>query len=382
MVGCGLLGAPLAHALHSLGFSVVTLDRESVVAPPTDPLDQRCTALSTSSVATLSQWRLWELVEPIATAIDSVHVSHKGYFGATRLRASEHGVAHLGYVVENRHFQQRLQQALKFTSVQQFAPVTVTNVQSDSATAIVRFKTAGGALTTVQAKLIIAVDGVSSTVREAMGINATHVDYDQAALLTTVQLEKPHQHTAFERFTSAGPLAMLPSQNQTASVVCCVEPATAAHLKTLGIDEIMQYVQQLFGSRLGRFTAMGNPTFIPLVRIEATRQIDQRLVLLGNAARLLHPVAGQGYNLSLRDAAKLVSVMDKHDAGKASTLEEFVVARESDQQRVVQLTDTLARVFRGTFTPVGHLRALALLGLDTISPIRSRFADQAMGFRG
>lgn len=384
IVGCGLIGAPLALALANAGFKVTTIDRLVPEAPVEDPLDQRCTALSASTVALLQGLGLWEPVEKQATAIESVHISQRGYFGVTRLTAAEQQLSALGYVVENRRYQRILQQQLAQSSVTQLMPAQLNSLQVGASEARLGITAGDTGVTQTEclhAKLVVAADGLSSSVRELAGIGSTHVDYEQSALLTTVQLEQSHNNVAFERFTKDGPLALLPSYDRTASVVCCLSQAFAKEISQYSDDDVLHYLQQQFGRRLGPFVRLGSRKLIPLVRIEANRQIENRLVLLGNAARLLHPVAGQGYNLAMRDVATLISCLNINDAGTKSNLEKFASDCAKDQRQVIQLTDTLARLFRGNTSLLGHARGLGLLGLDTISPLRQQFAHRALGYQ-
>ncbi|MBX2838035.1 MAG: FAD-dependent monooxygenase [Gammaproteobacteria bacterium] len=379
MVGCGLVGAPLALALADAGYRVLTLDKSTPEPLPEHRLDQRCTALSASTESILSHWGLWHSVSAIATPIKSVHVSQKGYFGVTRLQAEEQQVTSLGHVIENRRYQHLLTERLERSSVEQLMPARFISMASTPASCTVAYQY-GEQQQSVQAKLVIAVDGVGSAVREAAGISSTQYDYDQHALLTTVQLNQSHRHVAYERFTECGPLAVLPSYEQTASVVCCLDGEQMTKVGQMDDVDLLAYLQKQFGWRLGRWEAVGQRVLLPLIRMEADCQHAGRVVLLGNALRLLHPVAGQGYNLAMRDASALLSHLDPKDPGDPALLSAFAEARQSDQQKVVQLTDTLARVFRGRQPVMGHLRALGLLGLDTVSPLRNQFAHKALGF--
>ena len=170
------------------------------------------------------------------------------------------------------------------------------------------------------------------------------------------------------------------------SFVYCIDPAEQASIKRLSDVDFLAHLQGQFGYRLGRFSAVGARTYVPLIRVEATTQTAKRLILLGNAARLIHPVAGQGYNLALRDCAALLNLLAGPgearvaDPGAAQLLHAFGDSRRNDQQRVVRLSDTLVRAFRGGPRSVSQVRALALMGLDAIAPLRHAFARSAMGY--
>lgn len=396
IVGAGLVGVPLAAALAKQGWRIGLLDANEAPADPagngaadpdataklpadTDPnLNQRCTALSLGTQQWYADNALWDIVAAEASAINRVNVSHKGYFGATRLEAAELGVPAVGFVVNNSDFIRRQREHLNATPVSFFAGarVSAVNYQADAVT----LRTSAG--DTFRARLLIAADGVGSVVRESAGIGTTQVDYQQAAVLGMVKLDDAHQGVAHERFTPTGPLALLPRPGPYMSFVDCIEPDSQDAITGLSSEAYLARLQTRFGYRLGRMAAVGPRFVTPLVRIEAQSQIAARTVLLGNAMRLLHPVGGQGYNLAMRDVAQLVDLLaasNQADPGSEMLLGEFVELRRTDQQQVVRFTDLLARGFRGRSALPGHVRSAALLGLDMLPPLRRKFASLTMG---
>jgi len=399
IVGGGLVGAPLALALDAAGLSVALLERRAPpVSVPDDPLDQRCTALSAGSVAWLGSRGLWSALADDACPIERVHVSHRGRFGATRMTAAEEGVAALGHVVENRRVLAAFDARLAASGVRRLAGRALASIEHAGDISRVRHVAADGdaasadhgggdhdgAGATLSARLVVGVDGTDSAVRAALGIEVRHHDYRQSAVLGTLRLERDHAHVAHERFTDSGPLALLPRPDRIVSFVECVTPEDGERLGGLDDEAYLAHLQARFGRRLGRFVALGPRSVVALSRIEAERQSAPRALLLGNAARLLHPIAGQGYNLALRDVAALVRTLARApaDPGEDALLDAFVAERRADQRRVVALTDTLARTFRGRSATLSHLRALGLVGLDTVTPLRRRFARSAMGAGG
>jgi len=387
IIGAGLAGLPIALACAQAGWRVHLIDQNAEQDElPSDPLDQRCTAIGQATEGLLRRWALWSHVVDHAEPIHQVHVSQRGHFGAVRLRAEELGVPALGHVIENRHWVRALSaMADTHPNIRLQRGVSITALDASAHTEVTITLDSGAAIT---ARLLIAVDGENSRVRDLTGVGDQHIDYEQCALLTTVQISAPHNGCAFERFTATGPLALLPRPNQTMSVVWCLDAKDAQSLRDASAEHCLAQLQHQFGFRLGRFTAMGAKTVLPLYRREALAQVGTRTVLLGNAARLLHPVAGQGFNLALRDVAALLDVIGQQtdsvgsDPGAAAGLHAFAQSRQRDQQGVVRLTDTLARAFRGRARTAGHLRALGLMGLDSIEPARTRFAQTAMGYRG
>lgn len=378
IVGGGLVGTPLAIMLAKQGWTVALLEQQA----PGElvPGSKGFTALSDATVGMLSRWQLWENAAHHACAIKEVHVSHKGYFGNTLISSEEHAVSALGFVVDNAQFLDVLRASLPTSTVQRLSGASVAQVVYSDSTAQVHY-TRNAQSAVLSCQLVIAVDGVSSSLRDAAGIATKQTDYDQVGVLGEVQLSQPHCHVAYERFTPSGPLALLPRPGNNASFVYCVNPESQEELQAMSDSAFLSTLQSAFGYRLGRFESVGKRMFVPLLRIEAAQQVAQRLVLLGNAMRLLHPVAGQGYNLAMRDAEQLVHVLSalENDPGEKNTLETYAQSRLQDHKQVVRMTDLLARTFRGKAAIPAHARALGLLGLDRVGPLRKRFTEHSMG---
>ncbi len=387
VIGAGLAGLPIAIACAQAGWQVTLVDQhKSIDALPTDPLDQRCTAISSASVGLLSRWGIWPAIEANAQSIQQVHISQKGYLGSVRLQANDVGVKALGYVIENRQWAAALSTVVgNHEKIRWLRGETVDSVRDDNDGTVAVTLASGQR---IDSSLLIAADGVNSRVRDLVGVGDTHYDYKQSALMTTLQLAKPHESMAFERFTAQGPLAFLPRPNNMMSVVWCLPKSDAQHWTGADDSLVVDQLQALFGFKLGRFQSIGPKVVVPLIRREAINQVGTRTVLLGNAARLLHPVAGQGFNLVLRDLTALLDLMGAKtddaaiDPGSNSLLSEFVATRARDQKEVVFLTDTLAQGFLGEASMPAHLRGLALMGLDSIGPMRKHFAGRMMGYTG
>ncbi len=387
VVGAGLAGLPAAIACAENGWRVTLVDQhDAAQSLPEDLMDQRCTAIGSASEGLLRSWGLWGTLCADAQAIDQVHVSQRGCLGNVRLKADELGVAALGHVIENRRWVQSLRQRAHEHPLIDLQTGCAVRAMTEMSTGSLEVTLSSDKTLTTQ--LLIAADGVNSSVRELAGIIAKRTDYEQSALLTTVRMSEPHRARAFERFTATGPLAFLPRPDNIMSLVWCLAPEQASALAQANEGAFSAALQSQFGHRLGQITAIGPRGVIPLVRWEAQIQISSRVVLLGNAARLLHPVAGQGFNLALRDLASLLDMIGHRsgerpaDPGHADLLRGFVTQRRSDQRRVVLLTDALARTFRGKASLPGHVRALGLAGLDSIGPLRTGFAMQSMGYTG
>lgn len=393
VVGAGLVGLPLAMSLCAQGWSVALVEASKPVhgsaayaaggdhAINDTALRQRCTALNVGTQQWLVKNGFWDGLVNDVCPIERVNVSHKGYFGATRLQADEYGLKALGYVINNQHYIEHLSAKSENSALNIHYDTRVISVEHNEQW--VKLNTDSG--TSITARLLIAADGINSVVRESTGISTSQVNYAQAAVLGMVELTKPHRNVAHERFTQTGPLALLPRPGLYMNFVDCIDPPEQAGIESMSDSEYLLRLQKRFGYRLGKFKQVGPRFIMPLMRIESDAQVSQRTVLMGNAVRLLHPVGGQGYNLAMRDVEELVNRLDKQrvtDPGANALLSEFALARSADQQFIVRLTDTLARGFRGYASMPGHLRSSALLGLDMITPLRKQFAAKTMGVTG
>lgn len=378
VVGGGLVGTPLAIMLARLGWSVALFEQQTETKPLAG--SKGYTALSDSTVHSLNAHQLWSRASRDACAIREIHVSHKGYFGSTHISSAQHAVSALGYVIDNATFLDSFQPVLQEGTVERFSGANVVRVEYENHCARIHCTHNGSSLE-LNCRLVIAVDGVSSSLRDAAGIATRHTDYDQVGILGTVKLSQAHNEVAYERFTPSGPLALLPLPENCASFVYCINPDMQESLSSMSDAEFIDALQSAFGYRLGKFVGLGKRVYVPLVRIEAAQQHAHRLLLMGNAMRLLHPVAGQGYNLAMRDVSELISVLDDTtiDPGDTTLLQAYAKSRIADHKRVVRMTDFLARAFRGQASMPAHVRALGLLGLDRLPVLRNRFVKQSMG---
>jgi 2-octaprenyl-6-methoxyphenol hydroxylase len=220
-------------------------------------------------------------------------------------------------------------------------------------------------------------------VRELLQIGISKQDYRQSAVITNVTPGQPHKHVAYERFTESGPLAFLPMTENRCSVVWTVSAQQAEEIAGLDDDEFLKRLQQRFGYRLGRLKKTGKRQVYPLALVEATQVVRGRVVVVGNAAHALHPVAGQGFNLALRDIALLAEMMvTSDDVGSKTMLQSYETMREKDAHRVYRFTDMLVKVFSNDISPLAHLRAAGLVVADLIPSVKHQLARQSMGLSG
>ena len=391
IVGGGMVGVSLAllledqHDWRILLIEAQTINgsAETTYSPS---FDARSTALSWSTRRIYQTMGLWSELEPFVSKINQIHVSDRGHIGLTRIDAQTVDVDALGYVVEN----QRLGTALlnKLHSSQ---------VEFRSATRIQAVKPllSGMQLTfddrdTVDAKLLVVADGAGSSTADMLGISSHSKAYQQSGIIANISLGKPHQGVAYERFTDQGPLALLPLshfQGRPRSALVWTLPIDQADILMQADDEVfLTALQERFGYRLGTFEAVGERLSYPLALTTASEQVRSNLAVMGNAAHSLHPVAGQGFNLSLRDAASLADTLaDAPQAiGELLTLQRYQRKQATDQRNTLLFTDSLPKVFGLSSALVAMGRNSGLVAMDLVAPLREQFArfGTGMGIAG
>jgi len=362
VVGGGPVGAALALALDGSGLTVGLLEaRERQVASA----DPRPVALSYQSRLILERLGVWDALRP-ATPIEHIHVSQKGGFGRAALDARPAGLPALGYVVDYGSLAESISGALEASRACRLIRAKASAVEGAADTATVRFEGQGGE-EKASARLIVVADG--GVLKAAP---ARTRDYYQSVVTTRISSEVPHRNTAFERFTSEGPLALLPLGEQYA-LVWTTAPGRAQALCEASEAEFLEQLQAAFGSRLGRLRGAGARTRYPLVLKFSGRPTSPRVVLIGNASQTLHPVAGQGLNIGLRDAWELATTIrnsEKAAIGSAAQVQSYHAARRLDRAGGVGFTDALVRLFSNDFPPLRLARGFGLLALGAFPPAR------------
>lgn len=388
--GGGLVGATLAIALDQLKLKVALVESHPFGVVDQPSFDERTTALSNGSRRVFAGLGIWPLIEREATPIRRVHISDKGRFGFARIDAREQNLEQLGHVVVNRTMGAALWQRLQASTVEIIAPARVASVELlDDRRRVVCERGDGGTVS-VDARLVVAADGAQSVARAAAGIDASTWDYEQTALVTNILTQRFHDYVAYERFTESGPIAILPMSDGRAGVIWTLAPALAKEMAALSDDAFIAQFQQAFGFRLGRFTKIGKRQQYPLSLTRSEAHTADRLAVIGNAAQALHPIAGQGFNLGLRDVASLAEVLADacesnraaFDAGDGLVLQRYCAWREDDRREIVRFTDGLVRVFRQPFGPVRVLRDLGLLAFDLLPPAKAAMAQLSLGAAG
>lgn len=400
IVGGGLAGASLAAALRGLPLSIALVEAfapDSVAQPS---FDERTTALGNASRRIFESLGVWSAMAPEAAPITAIHVSDAGRYGFARLDARAMGQEALGYVVPNRVLGRTLwQQLADAPRIQSFMPARVTALQVESAAVCLAVDHAGGTRA-LRARLVVAADGANSLVRAAAGLGAQVDDYQQVAIVAALRTDVPNDGTAHERFTTEGPMALLPivhgvqagggtggaavaARGAWRTLVWAARPADAERLMQLAPAEFLEAWQRAFGWRAGRALQLGARGRYPLALTRSRGTIAPRIVLLGNAAQSLHPVAGQGFNLALRDVAELAQVLAQSvggDAGAPERLATYAASREQDRDGVIGFTDTLVRVFGSNRPLLAAARDAGLLLFDVLPPAKRALARVSLGF--
>lgn len=394
IAGGGLVGTSLALALAHAHIPVALVEAGGPREPEESGYHSRPIALSQGSRRILDAIGVWDTVRAAATPITRIHVSDRGHFGFARLSAEDFSVDALGYVVGAADLGQALESAFASASaVRVLRPAIVDDVERDRRESVrlfvaTRDDTARHEThSRLEAPLMVLCDGGRSPLRERLGISVDAHEYHQSAVTARVEVRSPHGGVAYERFTADGPLALLPMRGNHCGLVWSVDARTGERLSSIDDDAFLRELTEQFGLRLGGFVSTGPRSHFPLSLVRATRVVGERLAVIGNAANHLHPVAGQGLNLGLRDAAALAeivtaSIREGGDPGDASVLARYAEWRRRDQRIVSRATDALVRLFSNRFAPLVAARGLGLLAFDLFPPVKRHFANLAMGLAG
>lgn len=381
IVGGGLVGASLALSLQAgakaRGWKIVLVEPFAPGETWQPSYDARSSALSFGARRIYERLGLWPQIARRAEPIMQIQVSDRGRFGATRLSAMEEGVPALGYVVENAWLGQCLWAGLDSDVISWRVPAEVQRMQAmpDG------YRLTLNDETELECDLAILADGGRSSLREQLGIAVRHRPYDQSALIANITPSEAHCGQAFERFTEEGPMALLPLPENRCALVWTRTGNGTQRLAALDDRSFLSELQDVFGYRLGILRQVGARHVYPLALVEAEEQIRSHLVILGNAAHSLHPIAGQGFNLSLRDADALAETLLESDAplGDLATLQSYRDRQRLDQQLTLGFSDKVTRLFGSKQSVIATGRNIGLLGLDLLPPAKRWFARQAMG---
>lgn len=386
IVGGGMVGITAALMLQQAlpKLRITLLEHFDLTAKQNfqPSFDQRATAIAAGSLAVLAPLQIEQALALHSGVIERVQVSDKGHWGQVTIDAAEHGLAHVGMVVPNALLGQVLLQKLQ----QQDSIATLAPVQVEKLTPIIGgYQITIAAREPLRARLVILADGAQSSLKQKIGITQQRTDYQQQAAIANVRLSRPHKNNAYERFTASGPMALLPLADAHTMALVWTLPADA-EVADLSDEEFAARAQLQFGDFVGEFEKIGKRDIYPLALVQATEQLRSHLMLLGNAAHFLHPVAGQGFNLSVRDIAALVKTLRKNlqqtgieGLGQLAQLQCYLEERSMDQWLTTQYSHQLVKWFSSNKLLNIIPRQLGLMGLNALPPLRQLLAEQSMG---
>lgn len=387
IIGGGMVGASLACALanQNLRLGLVEAKSFSVTGQSDPDYDERSLALAYGTRRIFEGLEIWQPLQGAATPIERIHISEKGAPSITYLDHREEGVEALGYVLPAHGIN-----AVLGVRVKELAQITLlcparlqsVTISREAAHAVLHLS---DQTVRCNARLVVAADGAYSQVCRQLGIATTRRDYGQTAVVANVTPAHPHRNVAYERFTATGPIALLPLSQGRCGVVCSIADKDKDAVLALDDEAFLQFLQARFGERLGPFVKVGQRQTYPLFMSKTHEYIRHRLAVIGNAAHTLHPVAGQGFNVGIRDVAALAEVISDaqragRDIGDRSVLKRYRQWRRWDQNRSLLFTDGLARLFTNSWlTPVRHL---GLMTFDLLPVVKHHLARQSMGLQG
>ena len=377
IIGGGMAGASCALGLKQSNkqLSIAVIEANEVSADYHPSFDDRSIALAQQSVQYLKSINAFDCQAPFAAAIEKVTVSDRGHFGKTHIDCQEYGHDALGYVVEVNPFGRSLHQQLMRTDVRLFCPDTVAKLEYLSNCANITLSSGEQ----LSAKLVVIADGAHSQSRKLANIEFNTRAHQQAAIIANIEVAGGHHHHAFERFTEYGPMALLPMSNNRYSLVWCMEPEQVEHYMTLEDDAFLAALQKAFGYCGGSFSKVGMRASYPLVYGKAESLSSHRTVLIGNAGHAIHPIAGQGFNLGLRDVQLLCDMANRSDLGDYAFTRYYSQTRSKDITTVMTLTDSLVRLFSNSSRLLALGRSIGLFSMDLFSSLKTPLAKQLMG---
>ncbi|EGA71900.1 2-octaprenyl-6-methoxyphenyl hydroxylase [Vibrio sinaloensis DSM 21326] len=381
IAGGAMAGMTLALAINKrapqpLSIAVVEPFNADNLAHP--GFDSRSIALSYGTVSILKQLGLWADIAPVATPINQIHVSDRSHAGMVDISSQEVGLESLGYVVEladvGRIYQKCVTQD---ENIQLFCPASVVEIEREQALATVVLDNGE----TLSTKLLVAADGAVSTCCQKVGLELSEHDFDQVAVIANVTTEQAHKGRAFERFTASGPVALLPMSEGRMSLVWCLKPQDAQAMMALDEQAFLSELQTMFGWRLGKLEKVGQRASYPLLLRYRQQNISHRFAIVGNAAQTLHPIAGQGFNLGIRDVASLAEEIARHseDPGAYSVLSKFKQRRQADRHATISLTSSLVHIFSNDYLSLRIGRNLGLAMMDNIPPLKAPLLARTLG---
>lgn len=383
IIGGGLVGLMAASVMSAQGRQVSLVEAGPLTGNQPGQLDVRSIALSLSSLKIMQALGLYPQLHDMMTPISDIHISSAGHFGVTRLHASDLNLDYMGAVVEYHSLMRvLLDRVTADPGIEIIAPAQIDDLHQHEHGVTLNMSSEKGSVV-LDAAMVLVADGASSKVRQLLGIDTTQHDYHQSAIIANVQVQQPKAGWAYERFTPSGPLAMLPLSAGRYAMVWTRKPDEADQLMQADDKELLQQLHQVFGYRLGYMTALGKRDRFDLMLTRASQLADGRCLLIGNAANALHPVAGQGFNLALRDIGLLYDQLKGLDLSSTkviTALSDYEKQRLHDQHQTIRLGHGLVELFSNSLPVLNHARAAALAAFDLCPLARQEFSWVAMGY--
>lgn len=381
IAGGAMAGMTLALAINKLSdkpLSIAVVEPYKADHQSHPGFDSRSIALSYGTVNTLKTLALWDDIAEVATPIQHIHVSDRSHAGMTDITTEEVGVEALGYVVELADVG-RIYHTLveKNDHIELLCPASVTAVERSQDDIIVTLSCGDS----IRGKLLVAADGAVSTCCEKVGLDLVEHDFDQVALIANIKTQAAPEGMAFERFTESGPIALLPMSEGRMSLVWCLKPSEAYSVMSLNDEAFLQILQDAFGWRVGAMKLVGQRASYPLLLRYRQQNISHRFAIVGNAAQTLHPIAGQGFNLGIRDVATLAEEIaaSAHDPGAYRVLSQFKNRRERDREATISLTSSLVHIFSNDYLAMRIGRNLGLAAMDNLSALKAPLLARTLG---
>ncbi|PSW56147.1 2-octaprenyl-6-methoxyphenyl hydroxylase [Photobacterium leiognathi] len=384
IAGGAMAGASLAIALDVLSGQALRIAVVEAVMPEfgTHPgYDSRSIALSYGTTRLLDNIGMWSALKQVSTSIEDIHVSDRGHAGMVRISAQEQAVDALGYVIEladaGEIFHKKIQQ---IDNIEMYCPASVQQVERSQEKATITLDN-GESLST---SLLVAADGAISHCCQLVNIGRSEYDFEQTAIIANITTVEPHQNQAFERFTEHGPVALLPMSQGRSSLVWCVPPEQQQAIMALSDSEFLAKLQQAFGWRLGELTQAGQRAFYPLLLRQSNALVSHRVAVVGNAAQTLHPIAGQGFNLGIRDVMTLAEeivagVLQGKDIGLPEVLGRYRERRTPDRQNTIMMTAGLVSIFANDNFLFTAGRNVGLTAMSLSKTLKAPLLRRAMG---
>ena len=379
VIGGGLAGASCALSLAKTNpaLNIAVVEANQVNGDYHPSFDDRSIALAQQSVEYLQSLNLFEQSATYTTAIKKVSVSDRGHFGKAHINCNEFAKPSLGYVVQVNPFGRALHLRLTQSNISLYCPDSVTAIEQTLHSNILTLQSGEQ----LNAKLLVIADGAQSPTRNLLGLGFNTQPYDQGAIIANIEVGGGHNNEAFERFTQNGPIALLPMSNNRYSLVWCMRQEQVEQHMEFSEQAFLSALQSTFGYRGGLFTKVGKRTSYPLVYGQVESLTAHRTVVIGNAAHAIHPIAGQGFNLGLRDVQVLNDLIANslHNLGSYAFTHEYSQKRRDDIKTVMTLTDALVRLFSNSSRVLALGRSIGLFSMGLFPALKAPLAKQLMG---